>query len=229
MSLLSADYSQVELRVLAHCSGDPALSQAFVEDRDIHRFVAAQVNGVAEDDVTDQMRRKAKAVNFGIVYGLGAYGLSRQIDVPLAEAEKFITSYFERYPMVKQFIGRTIDQARRDGYVRTLAGRKRNVENINAMGAARAAAERIAVNTVVQGSAADLIKLAMIAIHRGLPAVSERARMCVQIHDELLFEVPDADLDAVGRFVTECMTNALPLDVPVKVDLGVGKNWADAK
>jgi len=229
MSLLSADYSQVELRVLAHCSGDPALRRAFEEDRDIHRFVAAQVNDVAEQDVTDAMRQQAKAVNFGIIYGLSAYGLSNQIGLPVPEAERFIRSYFDRYPMVRRFIGATIDRARRDGFVRTLAGRRRRVEGINASGAARSAAERIAVNTVIQGSAADMIKLAMIDIHGGLPAVSARARMCLQIHDELVFEVPHAERDAVGRFVTERMRNALPLDVPVKVSLAVGRNWAEAK
>jgi DNA polymerase-1 len=229
MSLLSADYSQVELRVLAHCSADPALRRAFEEDRDIHRFVAAQVNGVPEEDVTDRMRQQAKAVNFGIIYGLSAYGLSKQIGVPVPEAERFIRSYFERYPKVREFIGKTVARARRDGFVRTLAGRRRRVEGINASGAARSAAERIAVNTVIQGTAADMIKLAMIAIHQGLPAVSERARMCIQIHDELVFEVPDSDLDAVGRFVTERMGAALDLDVPLKVSLAVGKNWADAK
>jgi len=229
MSLLSADYSQVELRVLAHCSGDPALRRAFAEDRDIHRFVAAQVNDVAEDEVTDQMRQRAKAVNFGIIYGLSAYGLSKQIGVPVPEAEQFIRSYFQRYPKVREFIGRTIDEARRDGCVRTLVGRRRRVEGINDSGAARSAAERIAVNTVVQGTAADMIKLAMIEIHRGLPRVSERARMCIQIHDELVFEVPDADLDEVGRFVADRMSAALELDVPLKVDLAVGKNWAEAK
>jgi DNA polymerase-1 len=229
MSLLSADYSQVELRVLAHCSEDPALRNAFAQDRDIHRFVAAQVNGVAEEDVTPEMRQKAKAVNFGIVYGLSPYGLSRQIDVPLREAEQFISGYFERYPKVKEFIGRTIDQARRDGYVKTLAGRRRRIEGLNAAGAARGAAERIAVNTVIQGSAADLTKLAMIEIHRSLPEVSPRAAMLMQIHDELVFEAPDDEMDDVARFVSERMVGALELEVPLKVDVGTGKNWADVK
>jgi len=228
-SLLGADYSQVELRIMAHCSGDPALSRAFHEDRDIHRFVAAQVNGVDEDDVTALMRQQAKAVNFGIIYGLSPYGLSRQIDVPLPEAEEFISEYFERYPKVKQFMGQAIDRARRDGCVRTLAGRKRRIEGIRGGGAARSAAERIAVNTVIQGSAADLIKRAMIEIHAGLTQVSDRSHMLLQIHDELVFECPDADLDEVRRFVTEKMTGALKLDVPLKVDTAVGKNWAETK
>jgi len=229
MVLLSADYSQVELRIMAHCSGDPTLCRAFREDRDIHRFVAAQVNGVPEEEVTDQMRQRAKAVNFGIIYGVSPYGLSRQINVSQEEAQKFIDHYFERYPRVRDFIGKTIDSARRNGYARTLAGRKRIIEGIRASGAARSAAERIAVNTVIQGSAADLIKRAMIRIHDGLPGVSPRSRMLLQIHDELVFEVPEADLNAVRRYVTDEMTRALELDVPLKVDTGFGKNWADVK
>ena len=228
-SLLSADYSQVELRMVAHYSGDPALRRAFEQDRDIHRFVAAQVNGVAEDAVTDTMRQQAKAVNFGIIYGLSAYGLSRQIGMAEREAARFIDGYFERYPKVKEFIGRTIEQARRDGCVRTLAGRRRTIEGLNASGATRKAAERIAVNTVIQGTAADLIKRAMIDIHRGLHAVSARAQMLIQIHDELVFEGPDEDMDAVSRFVSEKMSGALKLSVPLRVDVSTGKNWADAK
>ncbi|MFO7959296.1 MAG: DNA polymerase I [Candidatus Brocadiia bacterium] len=229
MVLISADYSQVELRIMAHCSGDPTLRRAFREDRDIHRFVAAQVNGVPEEEVTSQMRQRAKAVNFGIIYGVSPYGLSRQIDVSQQEAQEFIDQYFERYPRVKEFIGQTIDSARRNGYARTLAGRKRIIEGIRSSGATRSAAERIAVNTVIQGSAADLIKRAMIRIHQELPSVSERSRMLLQIHDELVFEVPEADVDEVRRYVTDEMKGALDLDVPLKVDTGIGKNWADVK
>jgi DNA polymerase-1 len=229
MSLLSADYSQVELRIVAHCSGDPALRQAFAADRDIHRFVAAQVNGCAEDEVTDEMRQKAKAVNFGIIYGLSPYGLSRQIGVPLREAEEFIAGYFARYPRVKEFIGHTVDAARRDGFVKTLAGRRRRIEGIDSTGASRGAAERIAVNTVIQGTAADVIKRAMIDIHRDLPAVSPRSAMLMQIHDELVFEVPDDELGEVSRFVKDRMSGAIELEVPLKVDVGAGKNWAEVK
>ena len=229
MSLLSADYSQVELRVMAHCSGDPALSSAFHEGRDIHRFVAAQINDVPEDEVTDLMRQQAKAVNFGIIYGLSPYGLSNQIDVPVEEAEQFIQAYFERYPRVKEFIGRTVDGARRKGYVQTLAGRRRTIEGIRGTGASRSAAERIAVNTVIQGSAADLMKRAMIHIHGELPGVCPRAAMLLQIHDELVFEAPDQEMDEVRRFVKRKMEGALELDVPLAVDAAVGKNWAEAK
>ena len=229
MSLVSADYSQVELRILAHCSGDETLREAFKADRDIHGFVAAQIYGVPEQDVTAEMRRRAKAVNFGIIYGQGAYGLSRQIEVTFGEAAKFRDNYFERYPKVKEFIGDTIQSARRVGYVRTLAGRERKIYGIRSGGSVGRAAERIAVNTVIQGSAADLIKMAMINIHRELPKVSPSARMLLQIHDELVFEAPDAELDAVCGFVREKMSGAMELDVPLKVDVGTGKNWEEVK
>jgi DNA polymerase-1 len=229
MSLLGADYSQVELRVMAHCSGDPSLTRAFREGRDIHRFVAAQIHGVEEQEVTPEMRQQAKAVNFGIIYGQSPYGLSQQIDVPVEDAEKFIEEYFDRYPDVRKFIGRTIDRARKDGYVSTLAGRKRRIEGIRGSGATRGAAERIAVNTVIQGSAADLIKRAMIRIDRELPDICEDAHMLLQIHDELLFEVPDGEVGTVRDFVVDRMTGALALDVPLAVETAVGKNWAETK
>ncbi|MCD6416713.1 MAG: DNA polymerase I [Planctomycetes bacterium] len=229
MSLLSADYSQVELRIMAHCSGDSGLRRAFEEGRDIHRFVAAQVGGVPEQQVTASMRQQAKAVNFGIIYGLSPYGLSRQIGVPVAQAERFISQYFKRYPKVKEFIGRTIAKARQDGFVKTLAGRRRRIEGLRGRGAVRGAAERIAINTVMQGSAADLIKKAMISIHAGLPSVSPRSHMLLQIHDELVFETPDEDLEKVREFVRKEMCGAFELDVPLKVDTAAGKNWAEAK
>ena len=229
MSLLSADYSQIELRVLAHCSGDETLRRAFQEGEDIHNFVAAQIHGVTQDEITAEMRRQAKAVNFGIVYGQTPYGLSRQIDVPMREASRFIDEYFTRYPKVKAFIGATIDQARQDGFVRTLSGRKRPIVGIRDTGSVRSAAERMAVNSVIQGSAADLIKIAMIRISTALHDVSSRARLLIQIHDELLFEVPDDEIEPVSRFVKNEMIGAMELDVPLKVDLATGKNWEEAK
>jgi len=229
MSLLCADYSQVELRILAHVSGDERLREAFRADRDIHAFVASQIHGIPEDQVTPQMRQQAKAVNFGIIYGQKARGLSRQVGVSVQEAARFISEYFERYPGVKRFIGRIISDARRDGYVKTLAGRRRYITGIRSWGSARSAAERIAVNTVIQGSAADLIKTAMIRISGGLPQVSKRARMLLQIHDELVFEVPDAELQLVTSFVKTQMSEAMKLAVPLKVDAGAGKNWREAK
>jgi len=229
MSLLAADYSQVELRILAHCCGDESLTEAFRHDRDIHTFVAGQIYGVSENEVTPEMRNRAKGVNFGIVYGQGARGLSNQIDVPIKEAREFIDSYFRRYPKVKEFINDTVDDARRKGYVQTLAGRRRRLPGINDTGSVRRAAERMAVNTVIQGSAADLIKKAMILIDRGLPEVSPRAHMLLQIHDELVFEVPDTALEEAGAFITENMTAAMDLSVPLKVDIAVGKDWEQAK
>ncbi len=229
MSLVSADYSQVELRMLAHCSGDETLREAFRRNRDIHRFVAAQIAGTSEDEVTTEMRQRAKAVNFGIVYGQSAYGLAQQIDMSFEEAQAFIDGYFARYPRVKEFIGRTIEEARNNGYVHTLAGRRRAITGIRSSGPVRSAAERVAVNTVIQGSAADLVKMAMAAISRGLPLVSARSRMLLQIHDELLFEVPDDEVREMGEFVREKMSGAMQLTVPLKVDVAVGKNWEEAK
>jgi DNA polymerase-1 len=229
MLLLSADYSQVELRILAHCSGDETLQRAFNEDRDIHRFVAAQINEVPEEEVTPEMRQRAKAVNFGIIYGQTPYGLSAQIDVSVEQAQRFIDSYFDRYPRVREFIGRTVETARREEFVRTLSGRRRRITGIRGSGTVRSAAERIAVNSVIQGTAADLIKLAMIAISNELAQVSDQSNMLLQIHDELVFEVPEEEVDRVQDFVVDKMTNAMELSVPIQVDVATGKNWEQAK
>ncbi len=229
MVLMSADYSQVELRVLAHCSGDETLKGASKSGLDIHTFVAAQVNEVDEDEVTPEMRQRAKAVNFGIVYGQTPYGLSNQLDIPVDEAEDFIETYFDRYPRVREFIGDTVNTAREEGYVRTLAGRRRRITGIRGSGTVRSAAERVAVNSVIQGSAADMIKLAMIPINRELPAVSERSAMLLQIHDELLLEVPQSEVAEVEEFVVDRMTNAMDLSVPIEVDVATGANWDEAK
>ena len=228
--LLSADYSQIELRVLAHLSGDEALREAFGQDQDIHRFVAAQVFGVPADEVSPEQRRTAKAVNFGIVYGLTAYGLSRDIGVPVKEADAFINAYFERHPGVKRFIDETLEFTRKNRYVETMRGRRRQMEEIDSRNPQRRAfAERAAVNTVVQGSAADLIKLAMIALGRRLDAEGLKARMLLQIHDELLFETPPEERGRLETCVVEEMEKAIPLDVPVKVNVAVGPNWLEAK
>ena len=228
--LLSADYSQIELRILAHFSKDKALRQAFIDDQDIHRFVASQVNGVAPEDVTPEMRRAAKAVNFGIVYGLTAYGLSRDLRIPVAEADAFITEYFGRYPGVKAFIDETIAQAHEDGFARTLCGRVRPLPGLNDRNRnMRQFAERAAVNTVIQGTAADMIKIAMIRLHARLRETGLRARMLLQIHDELLFELPCDEEGPLSELVVGEMTGALRFDVPVKVNIAVGANWMEAK
>ena len=228
--LLSADYSQIELRILAHLCGDEGLCDAFVRDRDIHRFVAAQIHGVDEDDVDASMRRAAKAVNFGIIYGLSPYGLSRDLRIPVAEAKRFIDGYFERYPGVRSFIEETVARAREEGHVVTLCGRRRALAGLNdANRAVRSFSERAAVNTVIQGTAADMIKIAMIRIHGRLKAAPTDVRMLLQIHDELLFELPEAETPAFGKLVREEMSGALELDVPIKVNIATGRNWLEAK
>ena len=227
---LSADYSQIELRILAHLSRDEALVRAFQNDEDIHRFVASQVFGVAADQVTDGQRRAAKAVNFGIVYGLTAYGLSRDLGVPVKEADEFIRAYFERHPGVRDFIEETLEFARANNYVETLRGRRRRIPDIAARDRSRRTfAERAAVNTVVQGSAADMMKIAMVRIHRRLPDSGLRGSMLLQIHDELLFETPPEEKIALAELATGEMVAAMALDVPVKVNVAFGANWGEAK
>ena len=227
---LSADYSQIELRLLAHLSGDPALVEAFRNDEDIHRVVAAQVFAVPLEEVTSEQRRAAKAVNFGIVYGLTPYGLSRDIGVPVGEAAEFIKSYFERHPGVREFIDATVESAREKKYVETLRGRRRLIPDIDASDAGRRNfAERAAVNTVVQGSAADMIKLAMIRIHSRMREADSPARLLLQIHDELLFETPPDAREELEALVVAEMEQAMPLDVPVRVNVAVGANWQEAK
>jgi DNA polymerase-1 len=228
--LLTADYSQIELRVLAHFSQDAELRQAFLEDRDIHAHVAAQIYGVPEDQVTPEQRRNAKTVNFGVIYGLSAYGLAQRLGMSNEEAAAFIDAYFARYPGVLDFQERVLEAARRDGYVATLLGRRRAIEGIRPRSSYRQRnqPEREALNTVIQGSAADLIKVAMVNIYRRLRQEQARARMLLQIHDELVFEVPPEELRWVAAVVEREMTTALPLEVPIKVDLAAGRNWLDA-
>ena len=228
--LLTADYSQIELRILAHLSGDAALREAFAREVDIHRFVAAQIHGVKPEEVTPAMRRVAKTTNFGIIYGQGPYGLARQLKIPNEEAAAFIGAYFRRYPGVKAFIERTVAEARKNGAVTTLLGRRRPLPGLNDPDrATRAFAERAAVNTVIQGTAADMIKVAMIRIARRLRDEKMRTTMLLQIHDELLFEVPpDEEISATDLVSTE-MSTALKMDVPVKVNVALGRTWSEAK
>jgi DNA polymerase-1 len=227
--LLSADYSQIELRVLAHLSGDPALIRTFIENEDVHTRTASEVLGLPPEEITSEMRRKAKAVNFGIIYGISAFGLARDIGVSNAEAKRYIDGYFARYPKVRQFIDRTIAQARTAGYVTTLLGRRRYIPELSASSApVRNFGERMAVNTPIQGTAADLIKLAMISIHHALKDRGLGTRMILQVHDELIFEVPDDETDMLKGLVRSEMEGVLKLDVPIKVDIGVGLNWDEA-
>ncbi len=227
--LLDADYSQIELRILAHLSGDAALQQAFREGVDVHRATAARVMKVAPEQVTDEMRGHAKVVNFGIVYGMGARGLAQSLGIETAEARQFIDDYFRSYPGVKRFIDDTIASARRDKAVTTLLGRMRRLPDIDSSNpGARAFSERVAVNTPVQGTAADIIKLAMLAVDRELRLRGLGARLILQVHDELLLDVPAVELDAVSKLVRECMESAMDLDVPLRVDMGSGANWLEA-
>ena len=226
--LLAADYSQIELRLLAHYSKDKLLVEAFRRGDDIHTLTASQVFGVPPLMVTPDHRRQAKVVNFGIVYGLSAFGLSQQLGIEPGEARKFIDAYFEKYAGVRAFIDETLAQTRRDGKVKTLFGRIRPIPDINSKNATqRGFAERTAVNTPLQGTAADLIKLAMIRIDAEIRKRGLKSRMTLQVHDELVFEVPENEVDTVKALVREHMENAHPLSVPLVVEIGVGTNWRD--
>ncbi len=230
-TLVAADYSQIELRVLAHYTADQRLCEAFQRDEDIHARVAGQVNNVPLEQVTDDMRRQAKVVNFGTIYGQGAVGLSRQLGIARETAAKFINSYFETYPGIERFLIESLAECRRQGYVTTILGRRRAIEGVRAdAGRSRNMAERTAVNTIIQGSAADLMKLAMIGVYRRLKREQHPARMLLQIHDELIFEAPAAEVEYLAKLLREEMSSVYPgLRVPLKVDVKAGPNWADAR
>jgi DNA polymerase-1 len=228
--ILSADYSQIELRILAHVSGEPKLREAFARGEDIHTATAAEVLGVEPATLTSGQRSIAKMINFGIVYGISAYGLSENLEIPREEAQRYIDAYLARFPHVQDFIARTIEQAASDGYVTSLLGRRRPVPEIRASNRqTRGFGERIAVNFVMQGSNADIIKVAMIRIARRLRDEGRGARLVLQVHDELLLEVPEPEVSKVRDLVREEMCGAYDLDPPLAVDVGVGDNWADAK
>jgi DNA polymerase-1 len=224
--LLSADYSQIELRIMAHLSRDPNLMDAFLKDQDIHSRTAAEVFNVSLEEVTPLMRNRAKAVNFGIIYGISDYGLSQDLQIPRAEARKYIENYFNRYTGVKRYVDECIKRARENGYVTTVMDRKRYLPDINHSNYSRRSfAERIARNMPIQGSAADIIKSAMLSIDREFEKKGFRAAMLLQVHDELIFEVPSEELDEVAARVKSLMEGVLPLAVPLKVDLKVGRDW----
>jgi DNA polymerase-1 len=227
--LLSADYSQVELRILAHYSGDESLIEAFRAGEDIHRRTAAEVWGIPPDEVSATLRARAKAVNFGIIYGLSSFGLAQQLGIATGEAQETIDTYFARYRGVRRFIETTISGARRDGFVTTWLGRRRPLPDLQSRNRTlRQAAERMAVNTVIQGTAADLIKAAMLAIDRALEAGGFAARMILQVHDELVLEVPLSEAEALSALVKEKMETVLPLGVPLAVEVGLGRHWREA-
>jgi len=226
--LLTADYSQIELRLLAHFSGDRLLVEAYRRGDDIHTLTASQVFGVPPLMVTSDHRRQAKVVNFGIVYGLSAFGLSQQLGIEPSEAKQFIANYFAKYDGVRKFIDKTLEEARRDMKVRTLFGRVRPIPDINSKNAnQRGFAERTAVNTPLQGTAADLIKIAMIRIDEVLRKRGLKSRMTLQVHDELVFEVPENEVETMKPLVREHMEKVHELAVPLQVDMGVGSNWRD--
>ena len=228
--LLSADYSQIELRILAHVSGEPKLREAFARGEDIHTATAAEVLGKDPATLTKDERNVAKMINFGIVYGISAFGLSENLDIPKEQAQAYIDAYLARFPLVQAFIARTIAQASEDGYATSLLGRRRPVPELRAMNRqTRGFGERVAVNFVMQGSNADIIKVAMVAIHERLRAEGRSARLVLQVHDELLLEVPETEVTKVRELMREEMVAAYPLDPPLAVDIGVGDDWAEAK
>jgi len=228
--IFSADYSQVELRVLAHIAGDEKLIQAFNEDMDIHTKTAMDVFHVSKEEVTSNMRRQAKAVNFGIVYGISDYGLSQNLGITRKEAASFIERYFKSYPGVKNYMEEIVQDAKQKGYVTTLLNRRRYIPEITSRNFnIRSFAERTAMNTPIQGSAADIIKKAMIEMAARLKKENVKARLLIQVHDELIFEAPKEELEILERIVPEVMENALDLEVPLKVDYSYGATWFDAK
>ena len=228
-SILAADYSQIELRIMAHLSGDAGLTQAFAENQDIHRATAAEVFGLAPDDVADEQRRSAKAINFGLIYGMSAFGLAKQLNISRGLAADYIDRYFDRYPGVLRYMDETKALAADQGYVETVFGRRLYLPEINAKAVPRRqAAERTAINAPMQGTAADIIKLAMMAVQDWLPESGLEAQMIMQVHDELVFEVAQGDVEALNTGVVARMAGAASLSVPLVVDTGVGENWDQA-
>jgi DNA polymerase-1 len=228
--LISADYSQIELRILAHVSGEPKLREAFERGEDIHTRTAAEVLGRDPATLTKSERNVAKMINFGIIYGISAFGLSENLEIPREQAQEYIDAYLARFPHVQDFIARTIEEAGRDGYVTSLLGRRRPVPEIRASSRqTRSLGERLAVNFVMQGSNADVIKVAMLRIHRRLRDEGRSAKLVLQVHDELLLEAPDAEVGAVRELVREEMCGAYELDPPLAVDVGAGVDWNEAK
>jgi DNA polymerase-1 len=229
--LLRADYSQIELRIMAHLSDDPGFFSAFSQNLDIHTATASEIFDVPLEAVTSEQRRRAKAVNFGLIYGMSAFGLAKQIGVDRAEAAHYIERYFKRYPGVLDYMERTRKQARQQGYVETLFGRRLNLPDINASNMMRQkAAERTAINAPMQGTAADLIKKAMLAVAAWQDSQPQpMARMIMQVHDELVFEVQNDKVDIARPIIKQLMEHAVELSVPLIVSIGIGQNWDEAR
>jgi DNA polymerase I len=227
--LIAADYSQIELRILAHLSGDPKLGAAFRDKTDVHTQTAAEVFDVALTDVTAEQRRIAKAVNYGLSYGQSDFGLARTLEISRTQAAEYSRRYFQRFPTIHKFMDDIVTLARAQGGARTLLGRWRPIPNLMSKSPqARHAAERVAQNTPMQGAGADIIKLAMLATHRRLAKEKLPARMLLTVHDELVFEAPEKDAAAIGEILRVEMENVMKLSVPLEVDIGIAANWADA-
>lgn len=228
--ILGADYSQIELRILAHIAVVPALEKAFREDKDIHAKTASDIFGVPMELVTSEMRRVAKAVNFGIIYGISGFGLGENLDIRAVDAKKFIDTYLETYPGIKDYMDQTIADAKEKGYVRTLFHRKRNITELkNPVYMIRQSGERIALNTPIQGTSADIIKLTMVKVYEAFKARKLKSKMIIQVHDELIFDTCEDELEDVKKIVKDVMENVYELEVPLKVDINYGKNWFEAK
>jgi DNA polymerase-1 len=228
--LLAMDYSQIELRVLAHVADEPVLREIFARGEDVHTATAMRVFGVSAEDIDPAMRSKAKMINYGIVYGLSDFGLADRLNIPREEAKEFIDAYLERFPRVAEFMERTIGSATAEGHVTTLWGRRRNIPELRANNwQTRSLGERLAVNTVIQGTAADIIKLAMVRCHRALEEQGLATRLILQIHDELLFEGPPADVERAREILEREMVAVWEHEPALEVDSGVGLNWLEAK
>ena len=226
---ISADYSQIELRVMAHLSKDPGLLSAFQEGEDVHSKTASEVFNVGIEDVSSDIRRNAKAINFGLIYGISAFGLGKQLGITRNLAAEYMAMYFEKYPGVKQYMESTKESASQNGYVETLFGRRLYLKEINANNALRRqASERAAINAPVQGTAADIMKIAMIRMYQALEKEKSEARIILQVHDELILDTPEKEIDRVIKLTTEAMKEATLLDVPLEIDIGIGDNWDQA-
>jgi DNA polymerase I - 3''-5'' exonuclease and polymerase domains len=227
---LGLDYSQIELRLAAHLSGDKKMIKAFRDKEDIHRATAAEINEVELEEVTKQMRYEAKAINFGILYGQGPHGLAQNAKIPYKHAQEFIAKYFEAYPSIRKMIDKSINEARENGYATTIFGRKRYLPELDSNNVMiRRGAERMAINTPLQGTAADLIKLAMINIAEAIKDHDDEIKMLLQIHDELIFEIKEDKIDTWLPKLKDLMENAITLKVPIVVDLAIGDNWGELK
>ena len=227
--IASADYSQIELRIMAHISGDEALLKAFAEGMDVHRATAAEVFGLAPDQVSSEQRRYAKVINFGLIYGMSSYGLAKALGIDNTAAKNYIDRYFQRFAGVRHYMDETKAQAKARGYVETVFGRRLYLPEINSPnGPRRAAAERAAINAPMQGTAADLIKMSMVAVQQALDAQQRATRMIMQVHDELVFEVPEAEVDWLKTEVPRLMAGVAQLKVPLLAEVGVGANWEQA-